>query len=209
MIEFDDTRDQLGSLHEPLVEGFKAGVATWAELIEKAPHLAARMNPTARANFIHPQICAEVEIRLADFPDVRLTDALDTPAFMVGHDILLRIKYVGHGIPHNYPTVRQRYLSRQMYESDIALELTGDPSLRPPTLLTAGYTLNGIELDRVEIRRDCKGHLPWAYDIFGGTMAYEPLVLQGLEDVVRPAVVTSKEKAKLSLVEDMDEAEDA
>jgi hypothetical protein len=206
VIDFDSAQEQLGPLHEPLVEGFKAGVGRWAELIEVAPHLAARMDPGARAHFIHPQICAEVEICLTDFPEVELTNALDTPAFKIGRDILLRIKYVGHGIPHNYPTLRQQYLGRQMYEQEVALRITGDPALKPPTLLTAGYTLEGKDLDRVEIRRDCEGHLPWAYDIFGGDTAFEPIVLAGLEDVARPAVVVSKRKAKLSLVEDVDEA---
>jgi hypothetical protein len=65
-------------------------------------------------------------------------------------------------------------------------------------MLTCGYTLDdGIELARVEIRRDCKGHQPWSFDIYGGEAVAEPLVFPGMTDTTRPATVTSiKEVAK-------------
>src|SRR5205085_1133431 len=97
--------------------------------------------------------------------------------------------------PHNVGTFQQKLLSRQQYDEDMVLALTGDIDLSPPTLLTCGYTLTDeSKIDRIEIRRDCKGHLPWSYDIHGGTTLIEPVFLDGMADEAKPAKVSSSRK---------------
>lgn len=54
----------------------------------------------------------------------------------------------------------------------------------PPTMVTAGYTADGLDLGRVIIQRDCKGHERWNYDIWGGTAVTEPLKLETIEEVM-------------------------
>ena len=53
------------------------------------------------------------------------------------------------------------------------LALAGDSALTPPTLLTCGYTLDGDKIGRIVVRRDCIGHPPWHYEIYGGRTAVE------------------------------------
>ncbi|MFZ1926261.1 MAG: hypothetical protein WAU42_08985, partial [Solirubrobacteraceae bacterium] len=65
----------------------------------------------------------------------------------------------------------------------------------PPTLLTCGYTLEGADIERIEVRRDCVGHQTWSYEIYGGEAVVEPLVIPGLIDTTKPAIVTSTRKA--------------
>lgn len=121
------------------------------------------------------------------------TDRLGFFAVRIGSYILLRFKYVGNdGGPHNVATRQQRLLARQTYDEEMALALNGDVSLAPPTLLTCGYTLTDrAEVDRIEIRRDCDGHLPWMYDIYGGGVVNEPIFIDGMADEAKPATVTS------------------
>lgn len=205
MIDLRTAREQLRPLDTPLVDAYKAAIQRWAELIDDSAHLALPLDATARANFIHPHVCREVQIRVADVAGVEPTDALGFFALRIGHDILLRFKHVGGGIPRNYKTRQQRLLAGQTYDTQMVFALTGDPALTPPTLLTAGYTLDGKTLARVEIRRDCIGHQPWTYDIFGGTSVTEPLIIDSLEDTTKPATVISIRTGKA--VDDAEQAE--
>ena len=88
---------------------------------------------------------------------------------------------------------RQTVPDEKQFDEPMLLALAGS-ALTPPTLLTCGYTLDGTEIARIEIRRDCKHHLPWKFDIYGGTEVVEPLVISGMDDTAKPAVVTSRKR---------------
>lgn len=205
VIDLDSAREQLSPIHEPVSEAYKAAVGCWGELIEESPHLVLPFDATARANVIHPHIQREVQLRIDGISGVEPTDALGFFALRVGTEILLRFKYVGRGFPSNVKTMQQRLLANQTYDEDMMMRLTGDPQFTPPTLLTAGYTLDGIELSRVEIRCDCKWHLAWSYDIYGDGAVVEPLLVPGLEDTTRPARIVSR-KAQREAEERADQA---
>jgi hypothetical protein len=196
MVELDIARERIEPLVEPLNEGHRRAVAKWAELLQEAPGLALPLDATARANFIHCHLRREVEAAVDGIEGVEVNDALDFFALRIEPNILLRFKYVGDGEPSNVPTERQKLLARQIYTEEMTLAVMGDASLAPPTLLTCGYTLDGDKLGRVEIRRDCKGHLPWSFDIYGGEALTEPIVMDGMADEARPATVTSKEETQ-------------
>lgn len=190
MVQLDDARQQLSELHPILVDAHVAAVAAWASLVTDRPDLAIPLNSTTRANFVHNHIEAEVARRVADLPGVAIADGLDFFGLWLD-GILLRFKFVGHGEPSNYPTTQQKLLARQIYTEDMVENLTGDPALDPPTLLTCGYTLDGDKVGRMEIRRDCVGHLPWSYDIYGGEAVNQPIALKGMEDTAKPAKIKS------------------
>lgn len=195
MVEFDAAQQRCKVLERPLVEAHKAAVGKWATFVKDKPDLALPFDATARANFIHPHIRHEILQRVAPLSNVRPTpEKLDLFGLMIDDDLLMRFKFVGNGLPHNYPTDRQKELAEQKFSEGLVELLLGDGSLDPPTMLTCGYTLEGEKLGRLEIRRDCKGHLPWSYDIFGGQAVVSPLILPGMEDRTRPAKISSKKK---------------
>ena len=197
MIELPDARESLEGFHPIFIEGYQVAWANWRRFmsLEGNTDLAAPLSSTSRANFIHDHVCIEFEKRIAGLEGVEsTTKALDFYALRIGNGILLRFKYTPNGAPRNVRTERQKRLARQTFTSDEITALTGGAALIKPTLLTVGYTVDGDEISRIEIRRDCKNHLPWSYDIFGGDAVMEPLVLDGLADETKPAVVASARK---------------
>jgi hypothetical protein len=194
VVELDYAQDRIEPLKPRLVEGHQAAAEVWAKLVKEQPEVVLPLDDTARANLIHPHIRYEVERRVEGLPAVMINDKLDFFALMIGDDILLRFKYVGHGMPRNYGTTRQKELASQRFTPTMIGDLLGDASLQPPTMLTCGHTLDGEKLGRLEIRRDCKGHLPWSFDIFGGNAVNAPLVIPTLEDEIRPARVKSAQE---------------
>jgi hypothetical protein len=127
---------------------------------------------------------------------VEIADCLGFFALRIGHDILLRFKFVGDGHPHNVATTQQKHLARQQYTEDMTLALNGSTALTPPTLLTCGYTLEDGDIGRIEIRRDCKGQLPWMYDIYGGDRVVRPTQFDGMKDVTKPATIRKTTEPK-------------
>jgi hypothetical protein len=195
MVEFDTAQKRCKNLERPLVEAHKTAVDRWATFVKEQPELALPFDATARANFIHPHIRHEILQRVAGVPGVRPTpENLDLFGLIIDEDLFMRFKFVGHGLPHSYPTDRQKELAEQKFSEDLTELLLGDGSLDPPTLVTCGYTLDGEKLGRLEIRRDCKGHLPWSYDIFGGQAVVSPLIIPGMKDNTKPAKVKSKKR---------------
>lgn len=190
MIDLGTARERTGPIHDLLVDSHRAAAAKWRDLVQKFPAFALPLDETARAKFHHCHACAEIEQRVAGRDDAFVTDRLSFFALWLPPDVLLRVKWVGNsdGTPHNYPTNQQRLLERQSFDAEM-LELLGVEAA--PTLLTCGYTLDGLDLGVVEIRRDCKGHQPWSFSIFGEGISVEPLVLDGMADDTKPARVTS------------------
>ena len=195
VIELDQARERIGPFEGLLIDAHKAAIKTsWATLLEKQPEIAFPLDDTARANLIHPHIRVEVERRIEDVPGVVVNDKLDFFALMIDDDTLMRFKNVENGAPRNYLTTRQRELASQRFTEEMRLDLLGDASLKPPTLITCGHTLDGAELGRLKIRRDCKGHLPWFFEIYGGEELNAPQVIPTLEDETRPARVRSAQE---------------
>ncbi len=194
MVELDVAKRRIKPIEPLLVSAHTTAVGNWAAFLKNSPEFALPLDATTRANIINNHVCAEVDRLVADVAGIEPTDRLEFYALKIGAEVLLRFKYVGHGRPHNVATDQQKQLSRQEYTPEMTLALTGDASLAPPTLLTCGYTLDGDKVGRIEIRRDCRGHLPWAYDIYGGESVVQPLTLDGMADTAKPATVTSTRK---------------
>jgi hypothetical protein len=204
MIELAEVQDRIKSraLDEPLIDAHRAAAAHWKYMVEERPELVLPLDATARANFIQPHICHEIAKRVDGIIDgVKSTDALGFFAVRVDDDMLLRFKYVGLGRPSNVQTEQQKLLAQQSYTAEMVMALTGDPSFIPPTVLTVGYTLDGPDIARIEVRRDCRGHLPWSFDIYGGAAVIEPIVMPGLDDMAKPATVTSTRRVAVPEVE--------
>lgn len=206
MVELDVARERIKSLEPLLVEAHETAVSNWATFVKEKPELAKPIDTTARANFIHCHICAEVARLVARVDGVKLTDNLGFFGIWVGDHILLRFKFVGHGAPSNVATTQQRYLARQEYTDEMMLTLAGDSALIPPTLLTCGYTLDGDKVGRIVVRRDCVGHPTWHYEIYGGRTIVEHIPFDGMADTAKPARVSS---AKAKRQEEADQADQA
>jgi hypothetical protein len=191
VIELNEARSRIEPLQDILIDSCEAAVGTWSTFVTEHSRMALPLDATTRANFIHSHLRHEVDQRVTDLEGVEPTEGLKFFGLVIEQDTFLRFKYLGHGVPKNVSTKRQKLLANQTFTSSMTATLIGDPSLPPPTMLTCGYTLDGIELARVEIRRDCKGHQPWSFDIYGGEAVAEPLVFPGMIDTTRPATVTS------------------
>jgi hypothetical protein len=189
MIELIAARTAIEPVEDILVEGMLAGGTNWKTLLDERPDLAAPLNARTRANFIHNHGCTVISQRAETVDGVRIADGLGFFAMLVGDEILLRVKFVGYGAPSNVSTEQQRRLARQTFTPEMMGTLDGIAA--PPTLLTCGYTLEGADINRIEIRRECVGHQPWSYDIYGGEAVSEPLIIPGLADTTKPAIVTS------------------
>jgi len=190
MIELVDAQHAIKPIEPALTEGLKKAAKSWETLLNDHSALALPLNPTTRANFIHDHACSEVAQLTADVAGIQVADGLQFFALRVGDDILLRMKYVGFGAPRNYATEQQKLLARQSFTQEMIVALDGITA--PPTLLTCGYTIDGDEIGRVEIRRDCKSHVSWSYDIYGGSAVIAPQALPGMDDTARPAKITRK-----------------
>lgn len=193
VIELMAAQQAIKPIEPALTDGLTMAAGRWETLLNERPELAHPLDATTRANFIHDHACSEVEQRIADVEGVQVADGLGFFALYVGTEILLRLKFVGYGAPRNYPTGQQKLLARQSFTEDMLMALDGIEA--PPTLLTCGYTLEGVAIGRIEVRRDCEGHPTWSYDIYGGEAIIEPLVIPGMADTTKPAIVTSGRKA--------------
>jgi hypothetical protein len=193
LIGADQARERIEPIEGVLVDAHKAATATWSELVREQPGFAVVLDPTARANIIHCHLRLEIGQRLVDRQDAVVNDRLGFYALLLRPDVLLRVKYVGNsdGAPHNYPTRQQQLLAKQSYDPDMLQLLGMEGSFAPPTFLTCGYTLDELDLGRIEIRFDCVGHLPWSFNIYGEDTLIEPLVLDGMADDTKPARVAS------------------
>jgi hypothetical protein len=195
MIEIDYAQERMEPFQGLLIDAHLAVATKWETFLRNNAEFAQPFDDTARANVIHPHIRYEVEQRVEGVPGVKVNDKLDFFALMIDGDMLLRFKYVGHGMPHNVATTRQKELANQRFTKKMTADLLGDSALKPPTLLTCGHTFDGEKIGRIEIRRDCKGHLPWSFEIYGGEAINAPQVIPTLEDETRPArVVSAREK---------------
>jgi hypothetical protein len=196
MIDLPEAKDQLALLAPHLITAHEAAMTAYVTEVKQRPEFTLPFGPTTRAQVLHDHICAEVEQRVVNLYDIEINDKLGFFGLMVGDDILLRFKYVGHGAPANVATEQQKLLASQTYNDQMMLRLTGDVDLAPPTLLTCGYTIDGEQIGRIEIRRDCKAHLSWSYDIYGGDTIIVPQALPGQEDTTKPARITKKVAAQ-------------
>ena len=196
MIDLPEAKDRLESLESEFIAAHEAAWAGYVERMTNDPGWFLAFDTTTRANILNDQVCAQIEQRAATWEGVEVNDRLRFFALMIEPGILLRFKYVGHGVPHNFPTEQQKLLARQAYDEPMMLALTGDTDAAPPTLLTCGYTIAGDEIGRIEIRRDCKGHISWSYDIYGGTTVIVPQTLPGMADTAKPAKITRKVAAE-------------
>ncbi len=184
MIDLPEAKDRLDPLVPALIAAHEAAMEIWVAAVKDNPAFTLPLNTTTRANILNNHVCAQAELRL---PDVPQNDKLGFFALMIGGDVMLRFKYVGHGAPANVQTEQQKLLAKQTYNDQMMFALTGDIAGEPPTLLTCGYTIDGEKIGRVEIRYDCKGHISWSYDIFGGEAVIMPQMLPGQEDTAKPA----------------------
>src|SRR5271165_5864839 len=181
MIDLPEAKNQLELLVPHLTAAHEAAMESYVTEVKKRPEFTLPFGLTTRAQILHDHICAQVEQRVANLYDIKINDKLGFFGLMVGDDILLRFKYVGQGAPTNIATQQQILLAKQTYNDQMMLNLTGDASLAPPTLLTCGYVIDGDKIGRIEIRRDCKGHITWSYDIYGGNTVIIPQALPGQE----------------------------
>lgn len=193
VIELNEAQPAIKPIETALTAGLTKGAENWTTLLADRPDLALPLDSTTRANFIHNHACSEIATLTADVEGVRIADGLKFFALLIGDDILLRMKFVGFGAPSNVATVQQKNLARQAFSPEMMTALDGISA--PPTLLTCGYTLDAGAIGRIEIRRDCIGHPTWSYDIYGGEAIVEPLVIPGMVDTTKPAIVTSTRKA--------------
>jgi hypothetical protein len=194
MVDLPDAQDRLGPLRQLIIDAYLSAWETWRKLLEHS-EFSRPLSTTTRANFIHDHVCLTIDAAIDDLQNVTSTKALEFYALRIDSDILLRFKCVQHGVPSNVKTHRQKRLARQIYTRDEVLALVGeDEALIAPTLLTAGYTIDGDAIGRIEIRRDCQPGLPWSFDLYGGDELVQPLVLDGLEDETKPAIVASARK---------------
>ena len=191
MVELDVARARIEPIEPLLVKAHETAVANWATFMKDKPDLAKPIDEAGRAKFIHCHICAEVARLVAGVEGVKLTDDLGFFGLWIGDHILLRFKFVGHGLPSNVATTQQKLLARQIYTGKMMLALAGDSALTPPTLLTCGYTLNGDKVGHIEVRRDCVGHPPWYYEVYGGSALVQHIPFDGMADTAKPAKVAS------------------
>jgi len=178
---------------EPLLSVFRAAhlgaAARLREVAEKVPQAIAALNATEMANFMHGQIRDLVAVGVESVSGAEMTVwNIDTVA--IGSDLLVRLKYLGRGEPANVLTEQQRLLAAQKYTEEAMAVLALSGLERPPTMVTCGYKMVGFEVATISIRRDCKGHDPWKYDIYGGESVSEPQRIPGIEEA-KPAVVRS------------------
>jgi hypothetical protein len=162
-------------------------MGAWTDEVKERSAFTLPFGPTTRKQIIHDHVRAHITISVIEIPEVEPDESLGFFGLKIGSEILLRFKYVGQGAPRNVATRQQRLLAKQTYDEQMTFALTGDAALEPPTLLTCGYTIDGDKIGRVEIRCDCKGHIAWSYDIYGGDTVIAPQTLPGQKDTTKPA----------------------
>jgi hypothetical protein len=190
MLTQREVADQLRPITPVLVDAHMGAAARLQALHNWNPALVAAMNPTERANFFHAQIRDLVSVGVEPIEGVQVTK-WNVFSLAVGTDLLVRFKYLGNGKPANVATEQQVLLSRQSYTAETLDVLAQAGILRPPTTVTCGYTLNGLDLAQVLVRRDHAACEPWVYSVHPHVAVTEPLVLPGVEQP-KPARVRSK-----------------
>lgn len=196
MLDDHEVHAILGDDLESALVACHLGAATrLKEIATEYPAAIAALNATERANFLHGQIRDLVAVAVEPMEGVRVTPwNVDTIA--VGVNLLVRFKYLGNGAPaNNKSTEQQQLLDSQQYTEETMELLAAIGVTEPPTLVTCGYTLDGLDMSSVRIQRDCKGHDTWHYPIHGELAPAVQLRFPGTEEA-RPAVVTSKKKKK-------------
>ncbi len=195
MLSMKQVHDRLGDdLHEIFVAAHVGAFKRLEDVARGYPEVIAALNATERANLLHGQIRQLVAVGVETYDRAELTEwDIDTVA--VGINLLVRFKYLGHGAPaNNRSTEQQRLLERQQYKEAAMAVLALSGIEEPPTIVTCGYTLDGLQLSRVLIQRDCAGHDRWNYDIYGGTAVMEPLALAGIAEAEPGVVVRSAQE---------------
>jgi hypothetical protein len=198
MLELTDVQARLGSLTDVFVDAHLVAANRMKKFGEAVPEAIAALNSTERANVMHGQVRQLVLVDVESRSDVRQVH-WNSLLFLIGigDDVLVRFKYLGHGRPANVHTEQQHLLERQQYDEQMWSALDESGFKDAPTLVTCGYTLDGMDIGKVSIRRDCIGREPWSFEIYGGTAVVEPMMLKGLSiDETRPARVTSKSKKR-------------
>ncbi len=109
---------------------------------------------------------------------------------VIDDGLLVRPKFCGRGAPSNVQTDTQKLLSYQQYSPELMEALSFDGVLEPPTLVTLGYTLNGPDLARLFVLRECRGWATSSFDLYGGTAVAEQRTLPGIDEP-KPARVAS------------------
>jgi hypothetical protein len=185
-----EVQERLAPFHSIFSDAHLGAAARLREFAEKVPQAAAALNATERANFLHGQIRDLVGVGVEPADGIHVTN-WEVFTVAVDVDLLVRFKYLGQGAPANVATEQQKLLARQQY-TDETFALLGDAGITaPPTTVTCGYTMDGMDIGTVTIRRDCKGHESWKYDVYGGETVYEPQLLPTVEEA-KPAVVRSR-----------------
>jgi hypothetical protein len=190
MLSMLEVKDRLGPYHALLVGAHLNATKRLNSVAKRSPEFVAAFNATERANVLHGQIRSLTAIAVESVRGVSMT-AWDVDTVAVGTDLLVRLKHLGQrGTPANVQTVQQVLLSKQQYKEEVIEILSLSGIQGAPTLVTCGYSMDGLDISTIMIRRDCIGHNPWTYGIYGSVAIVEPLMLPTIEDV-KPAIVRS------------------
>lgn len=193
MLSLSQVAARLERVH-PVLTAAHLGAAERLKAMD--PDAAAALNAIERANFLHAQVRSLVAVGIEQMEGVHVTQ-WDVDTIAVGTDLLVKFNYVTDPPRH---TKQQKMLKRQEYKPKAMEILSLSGITEPPTTVTCAYTLDGMDIGRVLIRRERTGHETWEYDIHGGLAVVEPQIIPGIKEA-RPAVVRSK-KASEGVVED-------
>jgi hypothetical protein len=191
MLSRSEVQSRLAPHHDLLVDAHLGAAARIKKVMEGCPELIAALDATERANLIHGQVRDLVTVAVEGMHGIKTT-SWSVFSLAVGPNLLVRFRYVGRrGAPVNAPTGQQKLLARQTYKEEAMAVLALAGITEPPTTVTCGYTLEGLDIGRVVIRRDCGGHEPWVYSLYGEAVDYEHMTLPGTTEA-KPAVLRSK-----------------
>lgn len=194
MVDLPEAREQLKPITPLIVRAHETAAGKWAMLVHDHSDLSHPLGRLSRLNFMHDYTVFEIEKLTAGRADVAPADGLGFYALAVTPNLLVRFKCVESGTPSNVSTEQQKKLARQEFTPTMLTSLTGESAFdEPPTLVTCGFTMEGTEIDRIEIRCDCKGRQTWRYDVHGGDEIVHPLVLDGMGEPATPATISTKD----------------
>lgn len=195
MIGCAEAQALLEPIQPRLVRSIQASVTQWTRFVSEHPDLAVPLQPTCQWQFIHDHVQYEVTKAFDGDSFARPnTKMLQMFGLLVDEHVFLRFKHLSNGLPRAYPTDQQKLLAGQEWPAEAIKRLEEEQGhlFALPTFLTCGYTMDGAEVGRIEIRRDWKFRQPWSFDIFGGVEIYDPLVFPGQEETAEPARVTRR-----------------
>jgi hypothetical protein len=196
MLTMGEVQERLGPMQGDLVKSYQAAVDGYSAALKREPEMAAAFGLTERAMNIHDRVTYLVRKACLSHEGVQVTK-LSMFSLAVGNDLLVRFKFLQYGSPRNHDSEAQNYYKRQEFKDDDMIVLGQSGIFDPPTIVSCGYSLshNDSVLARVLIRRDCKGHQPWYYTIFGDEEVSEPLLIAGTEEA-KPARISAIRKTK-------------